>query len=186
MPDERVSDEGLAEERPGRASEKFSDDPDDGALREAVQQPPAQWQGLFRKRHPLVVLYTGNGKGKTSSALGVTLRAWGRGWKICWLQFIKSKTSHYGETRAAAAMGIEMIPLGDGFTWLSKDIDKDIALGVGFSVDGDHQTVANLDTIRRIDDLNRLLNDCRSLHGLVLLLLLRLYRHNLTGNRHLL
>lgn len=84
--------------------------------------------GLFPKRHPLVLLYTGNGKGKTSSALGVTMRAWGRGWKICWLQFIKSKTANYGETRAARRMGIEMIPLGDGFTWLSKDINKDIAL----------------------------------------------------------
>lgn len=93
-----------------------------------VEQPPAQWQGLFRKRHPLALLYTGNGKGKTSSALGVTMRAWGRGWNICWLQFIKSKTSHYGETRAAEAMGIEMIPLGDGFTWLSKDIEHDKAL----------------------------------------------------------
>ena len=38
-----------------------------------VEQPPAQWQGLFRKRHPLALLYTGNGKGKTSSALGVTI-----------------------------------------------------------------------------------------------------------------
>jgi cob(I)alamin adenosyltransferase len=111
-----------------RATEKFSEDAEDTTDLGTVAQPPAQWQGLFRKRHPLVVLYTGNGKGKTSSALGVTLRAWGRGWKICWLQFIKSKTSHYGETRAAEAMGIEMIPLGDGFTWLSKDIEKDIAL----------------------------------------------------------
>ena len=56
------------------------------------------------------------------------MRAWGRGWKICWLQFIKSRTANYGETRAARQMGIEMIPLGDGFTWLSKDINKDIAL----------------------------------------------------------
>ena len=89
--------------------------------------PPAEG-GLFPKRNPLVLLYTGDGKGKTSSALGVTMRAWGRGWKVCWLQFIKSKTANYGETRAARRMGIEMIPLGDGFTWLSKDINKDIAL----------------------------------------------------------
>lgn len=93
-----------------------------------VEQWQGRWEGLFPKKHPLVVLYTGNGKGKTTSALGVTMRAWGRGWKIIWLQFIKSKTSHYGETRAAERMGIEMIPLGDGFTWLSKDIEKDIAL----------------------------------------------------------
>jgi cob(I)alamin adenosyltransferase len=105
-----------------RAQEKFSDD------RADVEQPSAQWEGLFRKKTPLVLLYTGNGKGKTTSALGVTMRAWGRGWKICWLQFIKSKTSHYGESRAAEAMGIEMIPLGDGFTWLSEDIEKDKAL----------------------------------------------------------
>ncbi len=96
---------------------------------EAVQgDQPGGEDALFRKSHPLVLLYTGNGKGKTSSALGVTMRAWGRGWKICWLQFIKSKTANYGETRAARRMGIEMIPLGDGFTWLSKDINKDIAL----------------------------------------------------------
>ncbi|MQA00296.1 MAG: cob(I)yrinic acid a,c-diamide adenosyltransferase [Dehalococcoidia bacterium] len=93
-----------------------------------VEQWRGKWEGLFPKKHPLVVLYTGNGKGKTTSALGVTMRAWGRGWNIIWLQFIKSKTSHYGETRAAERMGIEMIPLGDGFTWLSKDIEKDIAL----------------------------------------------------------
>jgi cob(I)alamin adenosyltransferase len=99
-----------------------------GTHPEAVEQWTGKWEGLFPKKHPLVVLYTGNGKGKTTSALGVTMRAWGRGWKIVWLQFIKSKTSHYGETRAAERMGIEMIPLGDGFTWLSKDIEKDIAL----------------------------------------------------------
>ncbi len=95
---------------------------------EAVTNAEDGEDALFRKSHPLVLLYTGDGKGKTSSALGVTMRAWGRGWKICWLQFIKSKTANYGETRAARQMGIEMIPLGDGFTWLSKDINKDIAL----------------------------------------------------------
>ncbi|MEZ4502219.1 MAG: cob(I)yrinic acid a,c-diamide adenosyltransferase [Dehalococcoidia bacterium] len=102
-----------------RASEKHE---------EPVEQWQGKWEGLFPKKHPLVVLNTGNGKGKTTAALGVTLRAWGRGWKICWLQFIKSKTSNYGETRAARRMGIEMIPLGDGFTWLSKDIEHDKAL----------------------------------------------------------
>jgi cob(I)alamin adenosyltransferase len=109
-----------------RATERFSEPADERAG--DVEQWQGKWEGLFPKKHPLVVLYTGNGKGKTTSALGVTMRAWGRGWKIVWLQFIKSKTSHYGETRAAERMGIEMVPLGDGFTWLSKDIEKDIAL----------------------------------------------------------
>ncbi len=118
MTDERAP----GDDTPERPAERFQE-PD-----EAVEQWQGRWEGLFPKKHPLVLLDTGDGKGKTPSALGVTMRAWGRGWKICWLQFIKSKSSHYGETRAAERMGIEMIPLGDGFTWLSKDIEKDIAL----------------------------------------------------------
>jgi cob(I)alamin adenosyltransferase len=80
------------------------------------------------KRPPLVIVYTGNGKGKTSAALGILMRAYGRGMKTCMLSFIKSETANFGEERAARKMGIEMIPLGGGFTWLSKDLEKDRAL----------------------------------------------------------
>ncbi|HLB22816.1 MAG TPA: cob(I)yrinic acid a,c-diamide adenosyltransferase, partial [Dehalococcoidia bacterium] len=52
-------------------------------------------------RKSLVVVNTGNGKGKTTAALGVLFRAWGRGYNVCMLQFIKSTTSNYGENRAA-------------------------------------------------------------------------------------
>ena len=76
----------------------------------------------------LVVINTGNGKGKTTAALGVLFRAWGRGLSVCMLQFIKSTTSNYGENRAAEKVGMEIISLGGGFTWLSKDIEKDKAL----------------------------------------------------------
>ena len=109
----------MAEGAPERSEEP---------VERSIEQWRGRWEGLFPKKEPLVLLYTGNGKGKTTSALGVTMRVWGRGWDVVWLQFIKSRTSHYGETRAAERMGIEMIPLGDGFTWLSKDIDHDIAL----------------------------------------------------------
>jgi cob(I)alamin adenosyltransferase len=81
-----------------------------------------------KKRKALVVLYTGNGKGKTTAALGMLLRAWGRGMKVCMLSFIKSETSNFGEERAAKKLGIELIPLGAGFTWLSNDLEKDKAL----------------------------------------------------------
>ena len=81
-----------------------------------------------KKRKPLVILYTGHGKGKTTSALGVLLRAWGRGMAVVMLSFIKSETAHFGEERAARKLGVELIPLGAGFTWLSKDLDKDKAL----------------------------------------------------------
>ena len=54
----------------------------------------------------LVVVNTGNGKGKTTAALGVLFRAWGRGLSVCMLQFIKSTTSNYGENRAAEKVGM--------------------------------------------------------------------------------
>jgi len=80
-----------------------------------------------RARQGLVVVNTGHGKGKTTAALGVVLRAWGRGLRVVIVQFVKTRTGNYGENRAAKKLGIEMIPMGEGFTWLSKDIEKDKA-----------------------------------------------------------
>jgi len=80
-----------------------------------------------RARQGLVIVNTGHGKGKTTAALGVVVRAWGRGMRVVIVQFVKTRTSNYGENRAAKKLGIEMIPLGEGFTWLSKDVEKDKA-----------------------------------------------------------
>jgi cob(I)alamin adenosyltransferase len=84
------------------------------------------------KRQPsprgLVIVNTGDGKGKTTAALGVLLRATGQNMRVVMLQFLKSKTGNWGEMRAAQRLGVEIIPLGDGFTWMSKDLDKDRAL----------------------------------------------------------
>lgn len=80
------------------------------------------------RRIGLVYVFTGNGKGKTSAALGIVFRSWGRNLRVAMLQFIKAKTANFGEIRAAKKLGIEIVPLGDGFTWLSKDIEKDKAL----------------------------------------------------------
>jgi cob(I)alamin adenosyltransferase len=76
----------------------------------------------------LVIVNTGKGKGKTTAAMGLLLRAWGQGLRVCMLQFIKAQTANWGEEKAARKIGIEMIPLGDGFTWLSKNIEHDKAL----------------------------------------------------------
>ena len=76
----------------------------------------------------LVIVNTGNGKGKTTAALGILTRAWGRDLRVVMLQFLKARTGNWGEIRAARKMGIEMIPLGDGFTWQSKDLEQDRAL----------------------------------------------------------
>ena len=78
-----------------------------------------------RREQGLVIVNTGDGKGKTTAALGILLRAWGRGMRVCALQFIKARTANFGEEQAARKLGIEMVPLGDGFTWTSQDIDKD-------------------------------------------------------------
>jgi cob(I)alamin adenosyltransferase len=81
-----------------------------------------------RRGKGLVLVNTGNGKGKTTAALGLLLRAWGRGMRVVMLQFIKAKTANWGEIRGAKKMGVEIIPLGDGFTWTSKDVEHDRAL----------------------------------------------------------
>ena len=71
----------------------------------------------------LVIVNTGTGKGKTTAALGVLMRAWGREMRVDMLQFIKHSTANFGEHRAARKMGVEVRPMGDGFTWRSKDMD---------------------------------------------------------------
>lgn len=75
----------------------------------------------------LIIVNTGHGKGKTSAALGVLLRCWGCGMRVVMLQFIKKTTGNWSEIKAARKMGVEIIPLGDGFTWLSDDLEKDKA-----------------------------------------------------------
>ena len=75
----------------------------------------------------LLIVNTGDGKGKTTAALGIVLRAWGRGFRICVIQFIKAETGRWGEIRAAKKLGIEWHTTGDGFTWLSKDMDETTA-----------------------------------------------------------
>lgn len=76
----------------------------------------------------LVIVNTGNGKGKTTAALGVLMRSWGQDMRVVMLQFLKAKTGKWGEIRAAQRMGVEIIPLGQGFTWTSEDIEQDRAL----------------------------------------------------------
>lgn len=68
-------------------------------------------------RKGMLLVYTGDGKGKTTASLGVTLRAIGRGMKVKYFQFIKSPERTYGEQIALRKLGVETIQLGIGFTW---------------------------------------------------------------------
>lgn len=79
-------------------------------------------------RKGLVIVNTGNGKGKTTAALGLMLRARGRDFRVVMLQFIKSRKHLYGEHLMAERLGVEIVPLGDGFTWESDNIEFDKAL----------------------------------------------------------
>jgi len=74
----------------------------------------------------LILLYTGNGKGKTTAALGLVLRAAGHGYKTAIIQFIKN-LENTGEIKAAKkifAEHLEIYPMGTGFTWDAKDRDE--------------------------------------------------------------
>ncbi len=75
----------------------------------------------------LLMVHTGNGKGKTTSALGLMMRAAGRGLKCCMIQFMKSRNDRYGEHEAAEKLGIEVHTMGDGFTWDTKNPEQDRA-----------------------------------------------------------
>lgn len=79
-------------------------------------------------RSSIVVLNTGDGKGKSSSAFGVMGRGWARGWTVGVVQFIKSGDWNTGEQKLAAHLGIEWHALGDGFTWDSDDLDETEAI----------------------------------------------------------
>ena len=73
----------------------------------------------------LILLYTGNGKGKTTAALGQVLRAAGHGFKVAIVQFIKNM-KNTGEIKAAKkifADHLEIYPMGSGFTWDAKDTE---------------------------------------------------------------
>jgi len=75
-----------------------------------------------------VLVHTGDGKGKSSAAMGVMLRAVSAGWKVTVVQFLKSGKWHTGEEAAGKALGVDWWSLGDGFTWDSKDMDRTEAI----------------------------------------------------------
>jgi len=73
----------------------------------------------------LLMVNTGNGKGKTTCALGLMARAAGQGLNCCMIQFMKSRNDRYGEHVSAEKLGIEVHTMGDGFTWDTKNPEQD-------------------------------------------------------------
>ncbi len=78
----------------------------------------------------LVLVNTGDGKGKTTAALGTLLRARARGWAVCVVQFMKSGDWKVGEEQSARELGIDWWTIGDGFTWEAEDLDESQAIAM--------------------------------------------------------
>jgi len=71
----------------------------------------------------LVLVNTGDGKGKSTAAFGVMLRALARNWQVAVVQFVKSDRWKVGEEKVALQLGVAWLKGGDGFSWESKDLD---------------------------------------------------------------
>jgi cob(I)alamin adenosyltransferase len=80
------------------------------------------------ERRGLIIINTGDGKGKTTAALGLAARAHGRGKSVRFFQFMKVGVARFGEHRAFDQLGIKLEGLGDGFSWKSKDLERSGAL----------------------------------------------------------
>jgi len=75
----------------------------------------------------LLLVLTGNGKGKSSSAFGMVARALGHGMKVGVAQFIKARTDTGEEAFFSKQPGVEWHVLGEGFTWDTQDLERDVA-----------------------------------------------------------
>ena len=99
-----------------------------------IETPPSEkpYDKPEGERRGLVIVNTGDGKGKSTAAFGLALRAFGRthvhgkGVKI--YQFMKVPSSRFGEHRMFEQLGLPIEGLGDGFSWKSQDLEHSAQL----------------------------------------------------------
>jgi cob(I)alamin adenosyltransferase len=84
-------------------------------------------QAQATKEKGLVIVVTGTGKGKTTSALGMGLRAIGHGMRLGVVQFIKGAKPTAERTLFEQFANVDWFTIGDGFTWITQDRERDIA-----------------------------------------------------------
>jgi cob(I)alamin adenosyltransferase len=97
-------------------------------IKDKVQRASGERRAPPIKRKGLVIVNTGDGKGKTTAALGLAFRALGHRMRIILIQFIKGQWTP-GEIKAARRLcpELEVHALGDGFTWVTKNPEQDRA-----------------------------------------------------------
>jgi len=95
-----------------------------------IEQPPTEkrYERPEGERHGLVLVHTGDGKGKSTAAFGLALRAHGRGKTVKIYQFMKVPSARFGEHRVFEQLGVPIEGLGDGFSWKSKDLEHSAQL----------------------------------------------------------
>ena len=110
------------------------------------------------KNKGLLLVLTGNGKGKSSSAFGMVARALGHGMKVGVCQFIKSRTDTGEEAFFSSHQHCDWQVLGDGFTWDTQDREQDIATSIeGWKIASDMLQNPDYDLVV-LDELTYLLN----------------------------
>ncbi|MFF7656040.1 cob(I)yrinic acid a,c-diamide adenosyltransferase [Streptomyces sp. NPDC007983] len=82
-----------------------------------------------RRNRPLVLVHTGVGKGKSTAAFGLALRAWNQNWPVGVFQFVKSAKWRVGEERALRVLGdsgeggtVAWHKMGEGWSWVQRDM----------------------------------------------------------------
>jgi cob(I)alamin adenosyltransferase len=95
-----------------------------------IESPPTERERPqpTAARRGLVLVNTGDGKGKSTAAFGLALRAHGRGKKVHVYQFMKVPSARFGEHRIFEQLGIPIEGLGDGFSWKSRDLEHSAQL----------------------------------------------------------
>ncbi|HVR86398.1 MAG TPA: cob(I)yrinic acid a,c-diamide adenosyltransferase [Planctomycetota bacterium] len=105
------------------------------------------------ERTGLVIVNTGNGKGKSTAALGLAMRALGNGMKVVMVQFIKGAWK-VGEYESARKLGFEIRPMGEGFTWVTKDRERDMKVAREAWEFAKKRILAGADDMVILDEIN--------------------------------
>ena len=147
-------------ELPDHFRQQPSDNQGSSTMSDATTEPTTETPDKdgHRVAKSLVLVNTGDGKGKSSSAFGMMIRGVARDWNVAVVQFVKSGDWNVGEEKIGRQLGVDWHNEGEGFTWSSDDLEHDKAIAQkgwenarSLIMAGEHQLVI-------LDELTYLLN----------------------------